>query len=282
MNSDIRIKDLMAIGDMENELQCENDDTGVKDDGFAEGTVEKENGIDIPIEYMSTEEIIIPEIKDVHGRLSDMIADIEDKVGIAVIPFEMVGIANEVVRLQRYEIFTISGKKYAMSSDTPVNVMDMSFDEVLKYADTVPDIPSARVRLNYTKMLYDVLGYELTPDIVLASVSEPQAELVISTAGSGKTTWSQIKGISQKLFRKCKSDKSSKISGGRILSIVYNVHNVQDMTTRHAQMVGKLMAANIKGLDIDDKINACTMHSFCDFFRRQYIARLGMLNFRLL
>lgn len=35
MNSDIRIKDLMAIGDMENELQCENDDTGVKDDGFA-------------------------------------------------------------------------------------------------------------------------------------------------------------------------------------------------------------------------------------------------------
>lgn len=168
-----------------------------------------------------------------------------------------------------------------MISDTPVNVMDMSFDEVLKYADTVPDIPSARVRLNYTKMLYDVLGYELTPDIVLASVSEPQAELVISTAGSGKTTWSQIKGISQKLFRKCKSDKSSKISGGRILSIVYNVHNVQDMTTRHAQMVGKLMAANIKGLDIDDKINACTMHSFCDFFRRQYIARLGMLNFSL-
>lgn len=168
-----------------------------------------------------------------------------------------------------------------MISDTPVNVMDMSFDEVLKYADTVPDIPSARVRLNYTKMLYDVLGYELTPDIVLASVSEPQAELVISTAGSGKTTWSQIKGISQKLFRKCKSDKSSKISGGRILSLVYNVHNVQDMTTRHAQMVGKLMAANIKGLDIDDKINACTMHSFCDFFRRQYIARLGMLNFSL-
>lgn len=43
MNSDIRIKDLMAIGDMENELQCENDDTGVKDDGFAESTVEKEN-----------------------------------------------------------------------------------------------------------------------------------------------------------------------------------------------------------------------------------------------
>ena len=41
MNSDIRIKDLMAIGDMENGLQYENDDTGVKDDGFAESTVEK-------------------------------------------------------------------------------------------------------------------------------------------------------------------------------------------------------------------------------------------------
>jgi hypothetical protein len=132
MNSDIRIKDLMAIGDMENGLQCENDDTGVKDDGFAESTVEKENGIDIPIEYMSTEEIIIPEIKDVHGRLSDMIADIEDKVGIAVIPFEMVGIANEVVRLQRYEIFTISGKKYAMSKVPRERVMSQFLDRIVK------------------------------------------------------------------------------------------------------------------------------------------------------
>ena len=76
--------------------------------------------------------MVIPEIKDVHGRLSDMIADIEDKVGIAVIPFEMVGIANEVVRLQRYEIFTISGKKYAMSKVPRERVMSQFLDRIVK------------------------------------------------------------------------------------------------------------------------------------------------------
>lgn len=168
-----------------------------------------------------------------------------------------------------------------MNSDTPKNILDLSVDDVIQYVDKTPGIPSAKVRLNYTKMLYDLLGYELTSDIALASVSEPPAELVIATAGSGKTTWSQIKGISQKLFRKCKSGNGEPINGARILSLVYNVHNVQDMSVRHAQMVGRLMAAGVKGLDIDDKINACTMHSFCDFFRRQYIAKLGLLKFSL-
>ena len=169
-----------------------------------------------------------------------------------------------------------------MLSDTPSNILNESVDGILKYVtDSVREIPSARVRLNYTKMLYDLLGYELTPDIALASVSEPQAELVIATAGSGKTTWSQIKGIEQKLFRKQKSGNGKPIEGRQILSLVYNNHNVSDMSERHAHMVGKLMAANVKGLNIDDQINACTMHSFCDFFRRQYMARLNLVNFNL-
>lgn len=132
MNNEIRIKDLIAMGDVDETLQLDDQNHDSKDDDFAESIVEEDGGIDIPIEYMSTEEIIIPEIKDVHGRLSDMIADVEDKVGIAVIPFEMVGIANEVVRLQRYDIFTINGKKYAMSKVPRERIMSQFLDRVVK------------------------------------------------------------------------------------------------------------------------------------------------------
>lgn len=132
MDNEIRIKDLIAMGDIDKTLQLNAQNHNSKDDGFAESVVEGDGGIDIPIEYMSTEEIIIPEIKDVHGRLSDMIADVEDKVGIAVIPFEMVGIANEVVRLQRYDIFTINGKKYAMSKVPRERVVSQFLDRVVK------------------------------------------------------------------------------------------------------------------------------------------------------
>lgn len=165
-----------------------------------------------------------------------------------------------------------------MNSDTPMNINDMQVDDVLQFVpESVDGLPSPKVRLNYVKMLYDVLGYELTPDVALASVSEPSAELVISTAGGGKTTWSQIKAIEQKCIRKVNGGK--RLDGYKILCLVYNKHNVEDMRRKHARMVKRLKAARIKGLDIDEQINACTMHSFCEFFRKQFIAKLGLVGF---
>lgn len=171
-------------------------------------------------------------------------------------------------------------------SDTPNNINDYEIDDVIKLLDEKDAvknqfIPSARVRLNYMKMLYDLLGYTMSPDVALASVSEPQASLVLSTAGGGKTTWSQIKAIEQKLIRKRKNGKGQKISGDKILCLVYNVHNVKQMTDRHEQMVARLMTAGVDGLQIDSNINACTMHSFCEFCRKLFIARLGLLGFTL-
>lgn len=168
---------------------------------------------------------------------------------------------------------------------TPTDINEMSIEDVLKYLDGAmgdADVASPIVRLKLTQMLYDVLGMTLTPDIALATVAEPPASLVLATAGGGKTTWAQIKAILQKIMRKSKLHPGKKIKGSAILCLVYNKHNVKDMADKHKQMVARLRARNIKGLDIDDEINACTLHSFCDFWRREYVAKMDLLGATLL
>jgi len=176
------------------------------------------------------------------------------------------------------------GGDRVFESETPADIMSWDVDDVWKLVKDEEGsvFPNPRVRLNYVKMLYDVLGLDLTPDVALASIAMPKALLSISPAGGGKTTWAQVQAILYKLLYPNPKKPSQKVSGGRILCLVYNRHNVQDMVTRHEQMVTRLRLANIKGLDIDDQINASTMHSFCDFIRKKYVAKLNMVGFSLL
>ena len=171
------------------------------------------------------------------------------------------------------------------NSSTPTDIASIDVNDVLKYIDGAEgdtNVSSPIVRLRLTKMLYDVLGLTLTPDVALATVAEPQSALVIATAGGGKTTWAQVKAILEKLMRKSVYHPNKKIQGTAILCLVYNKHNVQDMKDKHRDMVNRLRARNIPGLDIDDDIHACTMHSFCDFWRREYVARMDLLGCTLL
>lgn len=170
------------------------------------------------------------------------------------------------------------------SSSTPININDLELEEVLDYINDNgdPNIASPKVRLRLTEMLYDVLGLNLTPDVALATVTEPPAALILSTAGGGKTTFAQIKAILQKLMRKSVYHKNKKIRGDAILCLVYNKHNVSDMINKHRDMVARLEARGIKGLDIDSEIHACTLHSFCDFWRREYVAAMDLLGASLL
>ena len=165
-------------------------------------------------------------------------------------------------------------------SDTPSDINERSVDSVLELIHDREGLlmPSTKVRMNYVKMLYDVLGYNLSADVALALISEPSAELVLAPAGGGKTTWSQIKAIEQKLIRRTVKNPKKKINGSKILCLVYNTHNVDDMKLKHAHMVNKLTAAGIKGLEIDDQINATTMHSFCEFIRKLFVAKMNLVG----
>lgn len=73
------------------------------------------SAVSLDVTYVPVDTINIPEIRDVHGRLSDAVEALEDATGLSVIPFSMANIAPEVANLARHEIFTFNGERYAMS-----------------------------------------------------------------------------------------------------------------------------------------------------------------------
>ena len=171
-----------------------------------------------------------------------------------------------------------------IDTKTPDNIDEYSIDDVYKLVKDQEGLglPSPRARLRVIKMIFDILGYDLTSDLALALCAEPKAQLVLSIAGGGKTTGAQLKAICEKIWRKSKHNKDANIRGNNILCLVYNRHNVQPMIDKHRELVSRLRLAPIKGFDIDDNINASTMHSFCDQWRKENVAALGLMGYTLL
>ena len=165
---------------------------------------------------------------------------------------------------------------------TPKDIKNYSAQEILNLIeDKDPRVKvSKEKRLKIIQIIYSVLGYDLSPDLLLALLAEPQAELILATAGGGKTTTSQIKIILEKIFRV--NDKGKPLKGNKMLCLVYNRHNVKQMEEKQSQLVTRIYARGVTGIDIDKNVNCATMHSFCDIWKNEYIADMGLLNYKLL
>lgn len=103
-------------------------------DSLAEAPVdstEEEVGTSIAVEYVDEEAIDLPEIRDTYGRLSDAIEALERITGLSVVPLEMAHIAPEVISLQRHEIFSFGGKRYAMSKKPREITLKTMQDEIV-------------------------------------------------------------------------------------------------------------------------------------------------------
>lgn len=166
---------------------------------------------------------------------------------------------------------------------TPQNIESLSLSEVVKLipANLDTDLPKPINRMSVIKIIFKILGYDLSPDLAYALCSEPTAQLILATAGGGKTTAAQIKAILQKIYRKSKRNPNKKISGDKILCLVYNKHNVEPMKLTHKKLINRLRTSNISDLHIDDEIYAATMHSFCDQIRKEHVAKLQYVGFHL-
>lgn len=172
-----------------------------------------------------------------------------------------------------------------MQTKTPKDIDKYAVGDVYKLVtdgESAEGLPSPKVRLRIIKMIFDILGYDLSSDLALALCTEPRAQLVLAVAGGGKTTGAQLKAVCEKLWRKSKLNPSKPMRGNNILCLVYNKHNVKPMIDKHRELVNRLRLANIKGFEIDEQINASTMHSFCDQWRKEYVAILGLMNYTLL
>lgn len=166
-----------------------------------------------------------------------------------------------------------------MEYNTPKNIMEYTQSQIL---DLINDNDS-RVftnksnRLKLINIIYNLLGYKLDMDILLAMLAEPESMLILATAGGGKTTMSQIKIILEKIVRRDNAGKPLK--GKRMLCLVYNTQNVPQMERKQNELITKLYAKGITGVDLDRNIVCRTMHAFCLEWRNEYITQMGLLNY---
>ena len=103
----------------------------------------------------------------------------------------------------------MEGGNSLFNNETPIDIMNWDIDRV---CDLVKDPvwydgPSPRVRLNFIKKIYEVEGYDLTPDAALALINFNTSMLILATAGSGKTTLVQLKALLMKLILNSKFQK---------------------------------------------------------------------------
>lgn len=167
---------------------------------------------------------------------------------------------------------------------TPKDIDNWSLEQILELAgeNELGNIPPVKTRYILASKIYQTLGYDMDKDLLLVLLSEPTAQLALATAGGGKTTLSQVKIILEKIYRKTKEGKP--LQGSRVLCLVYNDHNVVQMEKKHREMVYRLQASNIKGLNIDSDIYASTMHKYCKKWMTdsRYLADTGLLGAKLM
>lgn len=109
----------------------------------------------IPINYMDVEQIVITEITDSKGRLSDIIESFEIKTGLSVIPLAMADIAPEVTQFKRHNIFTIGDKRWAMSNTIRQDVVDAYIAKIVEALKTgLPFTESLSVIIPYNGVDY--------------------------------------------------------------------------------------------------------------------------------
>lgn len=145
----LHMKDLLkGVQNMPTDNSSETDEI----EEFIEDVVgaEKEEDTSLPINYMNVEQIIIPEITDSQGRLSDIVESFEVTTGLSVIPLDMTDVAPEVSQLKRHSIFTIDDKRFAMSNKIREDVVQKYIEDITSMLKTgLPFIKSLSVTIPF-------------------------------------------------------------------------------------------------------------------------------------
>ena len=77
--------------------------------------------------------------------------------------------------------------------DTPSNIDAVTDAEIMALCRSDVDIKSPKVRIKIIKLLYKILGYDLSPDLLYALADESKEQFILALAGGGKTTAINVK-----------------------------------------------------------------------------------------
>lgn len=161
------------------------------------------------------------------------------------------------------------------------NIDELSVEDIINVSVNNGYSVSSAKRFKIISLLYEIWGYELEPDLLLALLDESDRKFIIAPAGGGKTTTVLAGVVVEKIVRNSKLRKG-KLRGDNVLCLVYNKHNVKDMLDKHSELVNKLYRSGLQGLNVNDELCVQTMHSFCYMWVREYEAECGIVGHKLM
>lgn len=177
----LRMKDIMGCMEGERPLADTNSEPEVE---FAEAVEQKKSNI-ITVNHLDIEEVVIPEIMDNYGRISDMIDHVIEETGVSVVPFEIAGIAPEIVRLRRHTIFNIGARYYAMSKEPRDKVIEEYTQRIITTLSSgIPFTENISVAMTYNGKVYMTLALsQVEWTIIMSKFRYYKQQLYISGAG---------------------------------------------------------------------------------------------------
>ena len=168
-----------------------------------------------------------------------------------------------------------------MKFDFP-NLSSMSEDEILELVKDSKYCANKKARVKIIKLLFEIFGYRLEPDLLYFLVDNTSKQLCLAPAGGGKTTSMNVKLVCEKLYRRSKTHEGM-IRGDEMLCLVYNKHNVKDVSDRHKELISKLRLSGVQGIDdLDDDLQVSTIHAFCNKWIQTYKAECGLVGCNIL
>lgn len=162
---------------------------------------------------------------------------------------------------------------FDLTLDIPDNIQEISSIELVNWAGErikpAGNFTPVQV-LNILNNIFMRVGLKLDNEQLLFLLDDSKRVLCEASAGSGKTTVSQLKMIKFKLLYG--------YSGSDILAIAYNDHAAIDMQKRHTVLIEQIMSQRISGVKLDDRIVCRTFHSNALAWVTEYASKCGISN----
>jgi DNA helicase-2/ATP-dependent DNA helicase PcrA len=150
---------------------------------------------------------------------------------------------------------------------------------------------SSEQLVKFAQVLYALLGFTLTNDVLLVLINRVKERLVIAIAGGGKTTFSQIDIVFLKIL--WLHSTGNNLIKAQVLCLVYNKENVRPMEVKHQYLVSivnqsgfmnrTLSDGKVVHRVLDDGVTAYTLHAWCLNWIHEYssyfnLKREGLLT----
>lgn len=172
---------------------------------------------------------------------------------------------------------------------TPRDIEDKSVGELIGMVEDSPYVPySVKKRVKFTQLIYQMVGYDLSKEMLLFHIDECKHKLIIATAGAGKTSIVSLDILINKCIRYSSINTENKvlIRSQRILALVFNRHNVAQIQNKQENLVNLARANGIEkalgDIRLMASVEATTVHAFCLSWVERYAHLINMVTSSLI